>query len=720
MSPEASLWDSEEDLRSLFQEAPVAYHEIDSEGVIRRVNNAECSLLGFERSEILGKYRWDFVAPEEQESSREALRRKISGEQPIAPFEREIIGRNGARHVVEIHESLIRDQSGRVVGVRAAMLDITKRKQAEEARRETEERYELAVRGANDGLWDWNLKTDKIYFSPRWKAMLGYEEGEIGDSPEEWFGRVHPEDLGRLKVEIGVHLEGHNQHFENEHRMRHKDGSYRWVVSRALAVVDAQGKALRIAGSQTDITMRKLAEQRLLHDAFHDELTGLPNRALFMERLERAAVRAVRRDNYLFAVLFLDLDRFKVINDSLGHMIGDQLLVGIARRLESCLRPEDTVTRLGGDEFVILFDDLKGISDATQLAERIQQELGRPFQLGGHEVFTTASIGIALSETGYQRPEDLLRDADTVMYRAKALGKARHEVFHTGLHARAVERLQLETDLRRAVERQELLVHYQPIVSRESGAIAAVEALVRWQHPQRGLVPPANFISVAEETGIILSIGDWVLRTACAQNKAWHDAGHPHLRVAVNLSARQFKQPSLVDAISRALEDTGLDPRFLDLELTENIVLGNAQATIETMQQLCAMGIRISIDDFGTGYSSLRYLRRFPISTLKIDRSFVRDIDVDPDGAAIATAVINLGHSLRLNVVAEGVETTEQLEFLCAGGCNQIQGYVFSRPLPPEQIAGLLKSRYLMPGPARAKRVGAPPSLLTSPIAQVS
>ena len=812
------LHQSEGRFRALFEEAPIAYHEIDRQGVIRQVNKAACRLLAFEPEELIGRQISDFMLPEEREISREAIRRHIAGEESIAPFERKYVSRDGTIRVVEIHESLIRDRSNRVVGIRSAMLDITERKrvekalreseeryrelfenandivftidlegnftslnktgeqitsynrkeqlhisqimapeqaqrarqmiqrklaskestryeleiiakdgrkvplevstrlifrdgkpvgiqgiarditerkQAEEARRESEERYELAVCGANDGLWDWNLKTGQIYFSPRWKSMLGHEESAIGSAPEDWFSRVHPEDVGRLQMDVAIHLEGHNPHFENEHRMRHKDGTYRWMLSRGLAVTGADGKALRMAGSQTDVTMRKLAEERLLYDAFHDELTGLPNRALFMERLERTAVRAMRRENYLFAVLFLDLDRFKVINDSLGHMMGDQLLVAIARRLEQCLRPEDTVARLGGDEFVVLCDDLKSISDATQLAERIQKELRQPFHLGGHEVFTTASIGIALSTTGYQQPADLLRDADTVMYRAKALGRARYEVYRAGMHTRALERLRLETDLRMALDRQEFLVHYQPIVARESGEIRTVEALLRWQHGYRGLVYPDQFVHVAEETGVILPIDEWMLRSACAQTKAWQMAGFPHLGVSVNLSARQFKHPNLVETVTRIVQETGLDPHYLALELTESAVLNDVQSTIEALQQLCAMGIRISIDDFGTGYCSLKYLLRFPISTVKLDRSFVRDIDIDSNSAAIATAVITMAHSLKLNVVAEGVETEEQLEFLHLRGCDQIQGHLFSKPLPPDKLTPVLARRYL-------------------------
>ena len=700
--------ENEKSFRILFEEAPIGYYEIDCDGIIRRINKSACRLLRFDAADLIGRPLSAFASPEAVETRLERVRQRIAGEEALRPYLSEYLRRDGSKIVLQTHETLIRDKNQRVVGIRSALMDATEHQLVLDALRESEERYALAVRGANDGLWDWNLKTGKVYYSPRWKSMLGYDEADIGNSPEDWFSRVHPQDLGRLKIEIGLHLEGYNRHFQHEYRIRHKDGTCRWVLCRGLAVRDAEGNPHRIAGSQTDITVRKLGEERLLHDAFHDELTGLPNRALFIERLERAAIRAMRRENYLFAVLFLDLDGFKVINDSLSHQAGDQLLVSIARRLEACLRPEDTIARLGGDEFVILLDDLKNISDATQLSERIQRELQAPFLLGRQQVFTTASIGIASSAAGYRRPEELLRNADTAMYRAKALGKARHEVFHAGLYKQAVERLRIETDLRRALERGELQVHYQPIVRRESGEITTVEALVRWRQPHRGLIRCGRFMPIAEETGLILPIGEWVLRTACAQNKAWQRI-LPSLRVAVNLSARQFKQPNLVDGIARALEDTGLDAGFLDLELSESTALAGGEEALETIQKLCSMGVRISIDDFGTGYSSLKYLRRFPIDTLKIDPSFVRSVDTDLDNAAIATAVINLGHSLQLNVVAEGVETEEEMEFLCSRGCDQMQGRVFSEPVAAQQIVPLLERRYLPVAPrADAERTPAP------------
>lgn len=443
---------------------------------------------------------------------------------------------------------------------------------------------------------------------------------------------------------------------------------------------------------QAEVTERKIAEARLIHDAFHDSLTGLPNRALFMERLERAIERAKRLKNYLFAVLFLDLDRFKLVNDSLGHLVGDQLLIAFVRRLEVWLRSTDTVARLGGDEFVILLEDIKDVSDATQIAERIQKELTLPFNLSGHEVFITTSIGIALSTTGYDQPEDLLRDADTVMYRAKALGKARHEVFDKAMHARAVTQLQLENDLRRALERQELQIHYQPIVSLKTSMITGFEALVRWQHPSLGLISPAEFIPLAEETGLIVPIGYWVLRESCRQVRAWQErfvATSP-LTLSVNFSGKQFSQPNLLKQVDQVLQETGFNARSLKLELTESVLIENAESAAAMLSQLRILGVQIHIDDFGTGYSSLSYLHRFPIDALKIERSFISSMGIDNENLELVRTIITMAHNLNMNVVAEGIETAEQLTQLRALQCEYGQGYFFSKPLNREAAGALI------------------------------
>jgi len=565
-------------------------------------------------------------------------------------------------------------------------------KQAQEALRESEERYALAARGANDGLWDWNLVTGAVYFSPRWKAMLGFLEDEIDDRLEEWLGRIHDADRERVKEEIAAHQRGLTPHFESEHRLLHKDGGFRWMLSRGLAVQDRTGKPLRMAGSQTDITERKVS----------DPLTALPNRLLFIDRLGRLIKHSKRRKDHLFAVLFLDLDGFKMINDSLGHLVGDQLLVGVAMRLEKCLRSSDTVARLGetftvarlgGDEFTILLDDLKEPADANRAAERLMKALAPAFLLAGKEVFTSISIGITLSNTAYEQPEDMLRDADTAMYRAKSLGKARYEVFDADMRASVMARLQLETDLRRALERNEFRNFYQPIVSLESGRIVGFEALMRWQHPTRGMIAPEEFIFVAEETGLIREIGWWSLREACQQMSNWRagSKGYAGLTMSVNLSAKQLLQPHLVEDMDKLLRETALPSEALKLEITESAVMADPAAAVEMLQRIKSLGIRLAIDDFGTGYSSLSYLHRFPLDTLKIDRSFISGNGAGEGGIEIARTIMPMAKNLRLDVVAEGVETIEQVTLLKKLQCKYAQGYYFSKPLAPEEIAPLLE-----------------------------
>jgi diguanylate cyclase (GGDEF)-like protein/PAS domain S-box-containing protein len=558
------------------------------------------------------------------------------------------------------------------------------------ALRASEERYALSARGANDGLWVWDLEIGDVYYSPRWKSMLGFEENEIGASPEEWFSRVHPDDLPILRAALDMHLRGVTPHFENEHRMHCRDGSERWMLSRGLAVRDGAGAAVRIAGSQTDITDRKRAEERLTHDAFHDALTQLPNRALFMDRLQRAIESRGRHPESVYAVLFLDLDRFKVVNDSLGHTIGDELLVSVSERLCATLRTTDTVARLGGDEFAVLVEGIDHAAAAVRAARRIEAALAAPFTISGHEIFTTASIGVAVSTSGYERPEEVLRDADIAMYRAKAQGKARHEVFDTAMHERAVHLLQFETDLRRAIDREELRVYYQPIISFATGRICGAEALVRWQRGGE-LVAADKIISVAEETGLIFPIGDWVLRQSLRQLRDWDAAGitDDSFDMHVNLSTRQLLQPQLIERVLDALGEAGIEPRRLHLEMTESLLIESAEAAAALLRGLRGIDVGLSLDDFGTGYSSLSSLRQFPFDVLKIDRSFLLDADARR-GDEIVRTISRLARLLGMKVTVEGMETSEQVERMRGLEIDFAQGFYFSRPLPPEQAAEVL------------------------------
>jgi diguanylate cyclase (GGDEF)-like protein/PAS domain S-box-containing protein len=560
-----------------------------------------------------------------------------------------------------------------------------------QALQQSEERFALAFVATSDGIWDWNLVTNQICFSPPWQAMLGDTAATAIDQPDIWFERLHPEDLYWVKRDIAAHLDGLTNRFKSEYRMRHQNGSYRWMLSRGQAIRDRSGQAIRLVGVQTDVTDLKQAEEKLVHDALYDVLTGLPNRTSLMERLSYAAEMATCKQNYLFAVLFIDLDRFKMINDSLGHAIGDQLLCEIASRLTACLGSNDIVARLGGDEFVVLLEDIKIKDYIVSIAQHILQELSTPFNLAGREIFTSASIGIALSTTSFNHPEDLLRDADLAMYRAKMQGRGRYEIFHPRMHSSAVAMLQLETDLRRALDRQELKLCYQPIISLRSDRLVGFEALLRWQHPQQGLISPLKFVPIAEETGLIGPIGTWILQEACRQMRHWQQR-FPEWRfltVNVNLSSKQFS-PHLAEQVQQILQQTGLNGQHLKLELTESVLMGHGDAAATTLAQLKELGIHLAIDDFGTGYSSLSYLHRFPIDTLKVDRSFIQRVDTDGEQLAIVRTIITLAWNLGMEVVAEGVETLKQLAQLRSLRCEYAQGYLFSRPQDAAAIEALL------------------------------
>jgi len=524
--------------------------------------------------------------------------------------------------------------------------------------------------------------------SDSWAAMLGYQAGELGNNPDEWFSRVHPGYLTELRAKLAAHLKGQSDQFRLEHRLRRKDGTYFWVLARATAVRDESNEAVELAGSITDITSVIDFENRLLDDSFYDKLTGLPNRHFFMERLQKAAEQKQRADRHppLFAVMFLDLDRFKIINDSLGHLVGDQLLTAVAGRLRNCARPDDVVARFGGDEFVILLERLRDPEEASHVAARIQDALSATFQIDDHEVTSGVSIGIVLSSEAAENAEDILRYADIAMYQAKGKGKGQAQIFSEDMHVQATELCDLQTDLRKAVDRQQLRLYYQPCVSLRSGKIHAMEALVRWQRSENQLMQPIDFIPLAEEIGLINEIGDWVLRSACAQSSAWQKAGMPPVRIAVNVSARQLQQKDFPRRVLRILEESRLKPEWLELELTETALMQSLDVAPRTLEQLGALGIPISIDDFGTGYSSLDYLRRFNFSTLKMDRCFVSDIVTNNKAAAVARGLITLAHNLDLSVIAEGVEDSNQLAFLAAEQCDQVQGFLACRPAPAEHF----------------------------------
>ncbi|MDQ3743768.1 MAG: EAL domain-containing protein [Acidobacteriota bacterium] len=570
---------------------------------------------------------------------------------------------------------------------------LAERARSENVLRESEERFRLLVEGVNDyaiimldpsgRVASWNAGAERI---------KGYSAEEIVG---EHYSRFFPEeDVRKGEPERELQLAAAEGRHEAEGWRVRKDGTRFWANVVMTALRDEAGGLRGFAKVTRDVTERKLIEERLLHDALHDGLTGLANRALFMDRLGQAVERAKRHRDYSFAVFFLDLDRFKLVNDSLGHLAGDRLLVEVGRRLRSCLRAGDTVARLGGDEFTILLDDIKDAGDAVRMAERTQSRLSKPFDLDGHEVFVSASVGIALSAMDYSRPEDILRDANTAMHGAKSNGKASYQVFDATMHDRALAMLRLETDLRRAAERGEYRLHYQPIISLASGRLTGFEALVRWQHPERGLLYPEEFLALAEETGLIIQIDRWVLREACRQIRAWQKRfpAEPRLCVSVNLSARHFSAPNLLGHVETVLQESGVDAGCLKLEITESVLMSEADTVTRTLAQLKALGVELQLDDFGTGYSSLSYLHRFPVSALKIDRAFVSRIGPGGANSEIARAIATMAHSLGMGVVGEGVETEEQLAELKAMGCECAQGNFFAEPLNAAAAESLMLS----------------------------
>ncbi len=580
--------------------------------------------------------------------------------------------------------------------------------------KQSEERYALAAAGSNDGLWDWDVVRNRVYFSPRWKAMLGLSDEEVGNTLLDWLNRVHSDEVEGLRAALGAHLAGETPHFEHEHRIQTAAGAYRWMLCRGIAVRDADGTATRVAGSQTDVTDRHEAQARMEHAARHDSLTNLPNRSAFMQELGRVLARSKRVGDYRYSVLFVDVDRFKLVNDSLGHLVGDQLLTAVAHKLATCLRTGDVLARLGGDEFTILLDGINGASDVEFVAERVQSLFREPMRLGsGREIFVTTSIGITMGGPHYDHAEELLRDADTAMYRAKALGKACHVVFEQRMRDHAVVRLNLETELRRAIENDELKLVYQPVIALKHGALAGFEALLRWERPGGEMIPPSEFIPLAEETGVIVPLGIWVLGEACRQAALWQRQYHfdTPLTMSVNISPRQLMQPGIVEAVGQMLRKHSLAHGTLALEITESALADDATTAMRIFKDLKTLPIQLMLDDFGTGYSSLGHLHRFPVDTVKIDRSFLEKDPLDPSGSNVLAAVVSLAQSLGKGVIVEGIETAEQVDRLRKLRCPHAQGFYFSKPVEASEAGALIALANATSGHAVAHVDAAHPSL---------
>jgi diguanylate cyclase (GGDEF)-like protein/PAS domain S-box-containing protein len=593
--------------------------------------------------------------------------------------------KDGVRLPVEVYLRALPSEDRQILV--AVVRDLTLQLQAEAQLRESEERFRVAFSQAAVGLAHVAPDGRWLMVNRKLCQILGYSQPELlGMTGREI---THPDDLLAEENRARQHRNRALSEKSREKRYRHKDGHYIWVNFTSSPVRDADGQPKYYSVVVEDISRRKRVEDQLQHLANHDALTSLPNRSLLQDRLSQAVAYANRLGKSM-AVMVIDLDRFKNLNDSLGHHAGDQILIEISRRLSSMLLDGDTVGRLGGDEFVFVLAD-SAEDDVTMLAQQTLEMVSQPMMIESHDFYPSCSIGISLYPKDGQDGQTLLKNADTAMYRAKEAGRNTFQFYASEMNARALDRLKLESGLRRALERGEFVLHYQPQVDLVSGRIVGLEALLRWQPPGQAMLPPDEFISIAEETGLIVQIGQWALRAACAQNLTWQAAGLPLLRMSVNLSARQFQQQDVVRMVSQALQQLDYPAQALTLEITESVVMENPEQAAATLQHLSDMGIHLSIDDFGTGYSSLNYLKRFPIHALKIDKSFVHDITTDTDDAAIAKAVIVLAHSMKLEVIAEGVETIEQLDFLRQQQCDQMQGYYFSRPLPADRIEALLR-----------------------------
>ncbi len=555
----------------------------------------------------------------------------------------------------------------------------------------SEERYALAVRAANDGIWDWDLIAGTLYFSPRWHAILGRPQPEGDQPPAAWFDLVHPTDVGRVRAAVQEHLEGRSPQLRAEHRMRHADGSWRWVLTRGLATRGDDGRPMRMAGSMSDVTDRRLAQLRLQHDALHDSLTGLPNRTLFMDRVHQTMERLHRDPRAACAVLFMDLDRFKLVNDSLSHAVGDKLLVALAARLATAVRPGDTVARVGGDEFAVLLQEIGDPAEALLVSDRILEALRPSFAIDGHDLFSSVSVGIALNRPELT-PADLLGNADIAMYNAKRRGRGRAAVFDDAMRRRVVHRLARENELRQVVEAALLDIHYQPIVSLATGEICGMEALARWPDGW-GEVSPSEFIPIAEDTGMIGALWEHVLRTALSALAGWRHSRliSDEVCMSVNLSGRQLDDPDLASQLQAAIEGTQVPPAALKLEITESTLIAKPEHTRDVFAQVCSGGVGLHLDDFGTGYSSLSALHRFPVDALKIDRSFVAELGGDADNSeVIIRSTIAMAHSLGLPVIAEGIEAPAQLRRLRSLGCEFGQGHLFSPAVSSVDMAALL------------------------------
>jgi diguanylate cyclase (GGDEF)-like protein/PAS domain S-box-containing protein len=683
---EAQTHESHERLRAVIHASPLAIVARDLDGLIRMWNPAAERLFGWSEAEVLETNT--SITPQRLRADARELRRRAESGETLWLEETRRLRRDGREIDVSLSVAPIYGAEGVVIGTMMTLADISRRKIAEQALRESEEQLRLAMDAAQMGIWYWECESDRFLHSEGLSVLFGGRASDPMSHYRVFQQRLHPEDRDLLEATLR-HAIRRGTDFQVDYRVVWGDGSTHWLTNRGQIHRGPDGRAQRVIGVAMDITDRKLAEQRIAHMAHHDALTGLPNRVLLRDRIQQAIAHA-HRDGSQLAVLFLDLDRFKTINDSLGHQLGDRLLQSVASRILVCVREGDTVARVGGDEFVIVIPGISSAADASAVGAKILEVLASAFHLNGSELHVSGSIGVSLYPTDGADAETLMRNADTAMYHAKDSGRGKLQFFTQHMNVAAQQRLTLETSLRRGLETREFELHYQPLFDLRDRSVSGFEALLRWRGPEGLLVPPSEFIPAAEESGLIVPIGDWVLREALAQAKSWQAAGRP-VMLSVNVSAHQLARPSFVDRLRHLLEETGLDAGLLELEVTEGVIVEGAGEAREALDQVAALGVGIAIDDFGTGYSGLAYLKRLPIDTVKIDQSFVHDITIDPDDAAIVTAIVAMAASLGVDVVAEGVETEAQLEALRRLECHRAQGFLLARPMDAASAARLVR-----------------------------
>lgn len=688
------------------------------DGTIVQFNKFAQQLTGFSETEVLGKRWFDTIIPDGTGEHMIDLLSQIQDMKLPQNFEHPLLGKDGRTIDILWNHSFIKVPEDTYMIVSMGT-DITKRNQTENklkescktltymqgelldqfnelqksrnALRQSEERYRLAIEGANDGLWDWDILNDKAYISPEWQKKLGFACNEIQSHHSKWLERIHPEDRKMVRSNLQEHFAGKTLHYKSEYRVKDRDGVYIWILSRGKAKRNADGKPVRMAGSYTDISERKEALRKINKLAYYDQLTGLYNQLRFIQKL-KAELKDVEATGETGAIMFIDLDNFKTINDTLGHAMGDKVLKKIAKKLSEAIDDTAILARFGGDEFILLQREASTGETIIETAKKLMAFFKTPWQVENYEFYLTASMGITIYPNDGRDADELLKNVDTALYNAKELGKNSYRFFQKSMYEKAIKRADMEKSLRYGIEKNEFLLYYQPLIDAKTGDIVELEALVRWLHPQKGLISPLEFIPLAEEKGLIVPLGHWILEAACRQNVIWQQKGYRHFNIAVNISPIQLQSIDFLESLEQVLKNTGLAPQYLTLEITESALMKSIDSTSTILRKIKNMGIHISLDDFGTGYSSLHYLKKLPIDTLKMDKAFVNDINGHNSDEAITGAIIALAHQMRLDVVAEGVETKEQWTLLSSQNCDKVQGYLLSKPLPAEEVEKILRN----------------------------